>query len=56
MLWIPQNIEELIEAAKKQLKLPGSCYIITEDGGKILDLGMICDGQKLFLVSDNSET
>ncbi|XP_017242282.2 potassium channel SKOR isoform X1 [Daucus carota subsp. sativus] len=56
VLWIPQNIEELIEAAKKQLKLPGSCYIITEDGGKILDLGMICDGQKLFLVSDNSET
>lgn len=42
--------------AKKQLNLLGSFCIITEDGGKILDSEMICDGQKLFLISDNSET
>lgn len=56
MLWIPQNIEELIEMAKMQLNLQGSFCIITEDGGKILDLNMICDDQKLYLMSDNSET
>ncbi|XP_074376254.1 potassium channel KOR1-like isoform X6 [Apium graveolens] len=56
VLWIPQNIEELIEMAKMQLNLRGSFCIITEDGGKILDLDMICDDQKLYLMSDNSET
>lgn len=56
VLWIPQNIEELVEMAKKELNLQGSYCIITEEGGKILDLDMICDDQKLYLMSDNSGT
>ncbi|GFY90743.1 STELAR K+ outward rectifier [Actinidia rufa] len=54
VLWVPQTIEELIKAAAKELDFPsGSCgsCILTEDAGKILDVDMISDGQKLYLIS-----
>ncbi|GMP32450.1 hypothetical protein CsSME_00006204 [Camellia sinensis var. sinensis] len=51
VLWIPQTIEELIKTAAKQLDLPRGSCILSEDAGKILDVGMISDGQKLYLIS-----
>lgn len=54
VLWVPSSIRELVDTAKEQLKFSGASCILSENGGKILDIGMICDGQKLFLVSDDS--
>ena len=51
VLWVPQTIEELVKAAMKELKSSGG-YIISENGGKILDVNMISHDQKLFLVSE----
>lgn len=39
------------EAAKELEILGGSSCILSEDAGKILDVDMINDGQKLYLVS-----
>lgn len=52
MLWIPQTIEELINKAAEQLKAPDNSCILSEDAGKVLDVDMIADGQKLYLVSE----
>ncbi|XP_038725623.1 potassium channel SKOR-like isoform X2 [Tripterygium wilfordii] len=50
VLWVPQTIEELVEAAMEQLQCSSCCVILSEDGGKIVDMQMIKDEQKLFLV------
>uniref|UniRef100_A0A5B7CAK4 Potassium channel n=1 Tax=Davidia involucrata TaxID=16924 RepID=A0A5B7CAK4_DAVIN len=52
VLWVPQSIEELVKTAKEQLKYSVASCILSENGGKILDVDMICDDQKLFLVSE----
>jgi len=49
VLWVPQTIEELVKAAMEQLKSSGG-YLLSENGGKILDVNMISHDQKLFLV------
>ncbi|XP_047311404.1 potassium channel SKOR-like [Impatiens glandulifera] len=54
LLWVPPHrIEELVECSKQQLNFASTspCCIITETGGKILDVDMIYDGQELFLVT-----
>lgn len=51
VLWIPCTIEKLIRSSREQLKSSGSC-ILSEDGGRIIDVDMISDGQKLYLVAD----
>lgn len=50
VLWVGNTIEELIKAAAEQLNLGDDCCILTEDGGKILDIEMIDDGAKLYLI------
>ncbi|KAL3512494.1 hypothetical protein ACH5RR_025211 [Cinchona calisaya] len=50
VLWVPQNVDELIRTAMEQLKVYDTSCILSEDGGKILDINMISDDQKLFLV------
>lgn len=52
VLWVPQTLEELIKKAAEQLQLPEDCYMLTEDAGKILDVDMIDDGEKLYLISE----
>ncbi|GAY53237.1 Potassium channel SKOR [Citrus sinensis] len=52
VLWVPHNIEELIKFAVDQLGVPGGHLMLSEDGGKILDVDMINDGQKLYLISE----
>ncbi|KAL7614773.1 hypothetical protein Lser_V15G06872 [Lactuca serriola] len=53
VLWVPDTIDELMKTAAEHLKLElstGFC-IVTEDVGKILDVNMITDGQKIYLIT-----
>lgn len=51
-MWVPRSIEELIDVAQKQLQLPDGTCILSEDGGRILEVDMVTDGQKLYLISE----
>lgn len=51
VLWVPETIEELIKTAAQQLDIPSGSCILSEDAGKILDVDLISDGQKLYLIS-----
>ncbi|KAL3621794.1 hypothetical protein CASFOL_034454 [Castilleja foliolosa] len=53
-IWVPQTIKELTEQASKQLKLADGSFVLSEDGGKILDVDMIKDGQKLYMVNETA--
>ncbi|XP_019185177.1 PREDICTED: potassium channel SKOR-like isoform X2 [Ipomoea nil] len=55
VLWVPQSIKELVEIASTQLQLTSASCILTEDGGKILDTDMISDGQKLYLITTETQ-
>lgn len=52
MLWVPHTIEELIRAASEQLDISSCSCILSEAGGKILDVDMINDDQKLHIVGE----
>ncbi|PON83170.1 Voltage dependent potassium channel [Trema orientale] len=52
VLWVPNSIEELIKTASEHLEISGGSCILSEDAGKILDVDMINDGQKLYLVDE----
>lgn len=54
VMWIPQTIEELVTTASEKLNFPSDSCILSEDAGKILDIDMIVDGQKLYLINDQS--
>ncbi|KAE8656882.1 Potassium channel SKOR [Hibiscus syriacus] len=52
VLWIPHTVEALVRTAAEQLNFAGASCILSEDGGKILDVDLINDGQKLYLISE----
>ncbi|XP_011083318.1 potassium channel SKOR [Sesamum indicum] len=52
VLWVPETIEQLIKTVKEQLSFHGGSCLLSENGGKILDVSIILDDQKLFLASD----
>ncbi|KAK9902460.1 hypothetical protein M0R45_001699 [Rubus argutus] len=52
VLWVPATIEELIRTASEKLEVLDGICILSEDAGKILDVGLINDGQKLYLVTE----
>ena len=52
VLWVLQSIEELVKAAKKHLKCHDASCILSENGCKILDVTMISNNEKLFLVGE----
>lgn len=52
VLWVPQSIEELIREASEQLNISSCSCILTEDAGKIIDINMVSDGQRLYLLSE----
>ncbi|KAI8536534.1 hypothetical protein RHMOL_Rhmol10G0264700 [Rhododendron molle] len=56
VLWVPETIEELIKTAAQQLEFPSGSCILSEDAGKILDVDLISDGQKLYLISQTHQT
>ncbi|KAK1370794.1 Potassium channel [Heracleum sosnowskyi] len=53
ILWVPRTIDELIETAAKKLKRSPNSFIVSEDAGKLFDVDMITDGQKLYLVNES---
>ncbi|KAK9682305.1 hypothetical protein RND81_10G064300 [Saponaria officinalis] len=52
VLWVPRTIEELVTTAREHLVMSSGSCILSEVGGKILDIDMIDNGQKLYLVGD----
>ncbi|KAK6285069.1 hypothetical protein POUND7_004021 [Theobroma cacao] len=52
VLWIPHSIEDLVKTAAEQLEFPDGSCVLSEDAGKILDVDMINDGEKLYLISE----
>ncbi|XP_021721461.1 potassium channel SKOR-like [Chenopodium quinoa] len=52
VLWIPRTIDELVKAASEKLNIPTDSCVLSEDGGKLLDIEMIDNGQKLYLISE----
>ncbi|XP_062003150.1 potassium channel SKOR-like [Rosa rugosa] len=52
VLWLRPTIKELINTASEKLEFEGGICILSEDAGKILDVGLINDGQKLYLVTE----
>lgn len=55
MLWVPDNIEQLIKIASEQLNVPSASCVLSEDAGKVLDADMISEGQKLYLITETQE-
>ncbi|KAL3735687.1 hypothetical protein ACJRO7_024766 [Eucalyptus globulus] len=55
VLWVPENIEELIRNASGQLNVPSANCVLSEDAGKVLDTDMISEGQKLYLITETQE-
>ena len=47
-------MKELIQAAAEQLNVLADSCVLPEDGGKILDIELIDNGQKLYLVSERT--
>ena len=50
---IPHTIESLVALAQEKLCLPGPASrlrLLREDGARVLDVDMVNDGQKLYLV------
>ncbi|XP_055828534.1 potassium channel SKOR [Solanum dulcamara] len=54
VLWVPETIEELVTKASEQLDFPSGSCILSEDAGKIFDIDMIVDGQKLYLINEST--
>uniref|UniRef100_A0A2P2LLD9 Potassium channel n=1 Tax=Rhizophora mucronata TaxID=61149 RepID=A0A2P2LLD9_RHIMU len=52
MLWVPCTVEELVKSAEEKLQLKGCYCILSKNGGKILDVDMIDNGQNLYLISE----
>ena len=53
VLWIPHTIGSLVASAQEKLDLPGPASrlrLLCEDGARVLDVDMVNDGQKLYLV------
>ncbi|XP_028756660.1 potassium channel SKOR [Neltuma alba] len=52
VLWVPKSIEELVQVAMKHLNSSSGSCILSEHGGKILDVDLIGNDDKLFLVRE----
>ncbi|GMH30230.1 hypothetical protein Nepgr_032073 [Nepenthes gracilis] len=56
VLWLPGTIGELVKIAAEKLNFPSGSCILSEDGGKISEVDMIDNGQKLYLINEAQET
>ncbi|KAG2610439.1 hypothetical protein PVAP13_4KG196250 [Panicum virgatum] len=58
VLWIPHTIEGLVASAQEKLGVPGPgarLRLLCEDGARVLDVDMVNDGQKLYLVGGDDD-
>ncbi|XP_062228605.1 potassium channel KOR1-like [Phragmites australis] len=56
--WIPHTIEGLVASAQEKLNVPGPVSrlrLLCEDGARVLDVDMVNDGQKLYLVGGDDD-
>ncbi|KAL1365986.1 hypothetical protein HN51_013909 [Arachis hypogaea] len=51
VLWVPESIDELIITAMKHLNISNGNCILTEQGGRVLNVDIISNDEKLFLAS-----
>lgn len=50
--WVPESIEELLRVSSELLEKPEGSCILSDDGGRILEVDMISDGQKLYMINE----
>lgn len=58
VLWVPHTIEGLVASAQEKLGVPGPgsrLRLLCEDGARVLDVDMVNDGQKLYLVGGEDD-
>lgn len=57
VVWIPSDLQKLVVTAARELGLSNeaSFVILSEEEGRITDIDMISDGQKLYLISDTTD-
>ncbi|KAL6605850.1 hypothetical protein ACP70R_041503 [Stipagrostis hirtigluma subsp. patula] len=58
VLWIPHTIEGLVASAQEKLGVPGPAArlrLLCEDGARVLDVDLVSDGQKLYLVGGDDD-
>ncbi|CAN6906269.1 unnamed protein product [Brassica oleracea] len=57
MVWLPRDLQKLVETAAQELGISNEVpfVILSEEGGRITDIDMISDGQKLYLISDSTD-
>ena len=56
--WIPHTIEGLVASAQEKVNVPGPVSrlrLLCEDGARVLDVDMVNDGQKLYLVGGDDD-
>ncbi|GMH05152.1 hypothetical protein Nepgr_006992 [Nepenthes gracilis] len=56
VLWVPTTVDELIKIAAEKLDFPSGSCILSEYGGKILDVDMIDNAEKLYLINERQRT
>uniref|UniRef100_A0A1J3GDJ5 Potassium channel n=1 Tax=Noccaea caerulescens TaxID=107243 RepID=A0A1J3GDJ5_NOCCA len=57
VVWIPSDVQKLVVTAAQELGLSdeASFVILSKEEGRITDIDMISDGQKLYLISDTAD-
>jgi potassium channel len=58
VLWIPHTVEGLVASAQEKLGVRGhvsQLRLLSEDGARVLDVDMVNDGQKLYLVGGEDD-
>ncbi|KAJ1258843.1 hypothetical protein BS78_10G106400 [Paspalum vaginatum] len=59
VLWVPRTIEGLVAAAQEKLGVPPApasrMRLLCEDGARVLDVDLVSDGQKLYLVGGEDD-
>lgn len=57
VVWIPSDLQKLVVTAAQELGLSdeASFVILSKEEGRITDIDMISEGQKLYLISDTAD-
>jgi potassium channel len=57
-LWIPHSVDGLVASAQEKLGVPGpvsQLRLLSGDGARVLDVDIVNDGQKLYLVGGDDD-
>lgn len=62
VMWLPESINELLEACRLAFGTPDFMHLLSADGGEIIGLDLILDSDRLYLAKakdledDNAQT